>query len=206
MPLLRIEPIGEADFGPGPWAAIIMTSANAARAVAAHRRFAALRAVPTFVVGERTREVAQAAGFVDVISAGGDAAALARLVRVRLSPDAGPLLYVAGEQRSAELETALRDLVLHTVVVYRAVALTELSREAKTALMAGEIDGILHFSRRSADAFVAAAEASGALPNALTARHYCLSAQVAAAFADKPVAEVHVAAQPDEQALIALVR
>jgi uroporphyrinogen-III synthase len=205
MPLLRIEPVGDADFGPESWAAIVMTSANAARAVAVHRRFSALRAVPSFVVGERTREVAQAVGFADVTSAGGNAAALARLVRARLSPDAGPLLYLAGEQRGTELESALRDFALRAVAVYRAVALTELSQGVKAALVAGEIDGILHFSRRSADAFVVAAEAAGALHNALAARHYCLSAQVAAAFADKPAARIQVAAQPDEQALIALV-
>jgi len=205
MPLLRIEPVDDADFGPESWAAIVMTSANAARAVAVHRRFSALRAVPSFVVGERTREVAQAVGFADVTSAGGNAAALARLVRARLSPDAGPLLYLAGEQRRTELESALRDFGLRVVVTYRAVALTELSQGVKAALVAGEIDGILHFSRRSADAFVVAAEAAGALHNALAARHYCLSAQVAAAFANEPAARIQVAARPDEQSLIALV-
>jgi len=36
-PMLRIEPVA-ADLGAGPWEAVLITSANAARAVAAHPR------------------------------------------------------------------------------------------------------------------------------------------------------------------------
>ena len=38
-PLLRIEAVTDAEIGAGPWAAILVTSANAAPAIAAHRRF-----------------------------------------------------------------------------------------------------------------------------------------------------------------------
>ena len=37
-PLLRIEPVTDAQIGAGPWVAILITSANAAPAVAAHAR------------------------------------------------------------------------------------------------------------------------------------------------------------------------
>ena len=37
-PLLRIEPAADAKIGEGPWAAILITSANAAHAIAAHAR------------------------------------------------------------------------------------------------------------------------------------------------------------------------
>ena len=39
-PLLRIETMENAEIGPGPFAAILVTSANAAPAIVAHRRFA----------------------------------------------------------------------------------------------------------------------------------------------------------------------
>jgi uroporphyrinogen-III synthase len=162
--------------------------------------------LPTLVVGERTRAAAEAAGFTDVASANGDAEALARLVVGRLSPGPTPLLYLAGEQRTAEFEAALRSLSfdVRTVAVYRTVAATEFSKIFRDALASGEIDGILHFSRRSAEAFVAAAEAASALSNALTARHYCLSAQVATALANKATG-IEIAAHPSEAALLALV-
>jgi uroporphyrinogen-III synthase len=205
MPMLRVERIN-ADFGSGPWAAVLMTSANAVRAIAGHREFGALCALPALVVGERTRAAADAAGFADVASANGDAEALARLVVARLSPGPIPLLYLAGEQRTADFEAALRShsFNVRTVAVYRTVAATEFSQTIRDALASGEIDGVLHFSRRSAEAFVAAAAAAGALGNGLTTRHYCLSAQVATALANKAVG-VEVAAHPTEAALLALV-
>ena len=49
-PLLRIEPAADAQIGEGPWAAILITSANAASAVAAHTRVAPLRALPVLRV------------------------------------------------------------------------------------------------------------------------------------------------------------
>src|SRR5438477_214680 len=61
VPLLRIEPIHDADLGPGPFAALLMTSANALSGVASHARIAELRALPVFTVGRRTAEAARAA-------------------------------------------------------------------------------------------------------------------------------------------------
>jgi uroporphyrinogen-III synthase len=207
MPMLRIENTGNADLGVGPWAAVLMTSANAARAISTHPRLGELIVLPTFVVGEATRAAAQAEGFGSVVSADGDAAALARVVADHVNPAGRSLIYLAGEQRTRELEDMLRSggCGVRTVAVYRAVPNTDLSPMVKTALLAGEIDGVLHFSKRSAAAFVAAAEAAGQPLKLLGTRHYCLSAQVAEAFANKPVGALRVATQPNEQALMALI-
>ena len=71
-PLLRIEPVEPAEIGPGPFIALLVTSANAAPAIAHHERFAQLRALPVFAVGDRSAEAMGAAGFADVASARGD--------------------------------------------------------------------------------------------------------------------------------------
>src|SRR5262249_49599259 len=107
MPMLRVEMSSEADLGRGPWAALVMTSANAARAIAAHRRVQELRSLPVFVVGRRTAEAARAAGFDDVVSADGDAAGLAQLIVRRAASADAPLLYLAGEDRTGEIEAVL---------------------------------------------------------------------------------------------------
>lgn len=201
MPMLRIAAITDAELGEGPWAAVLMTSANAARAIAAHPRLSDVHALPAFVVGEQTREAAGTAGFRDVSSADGDASALARLVIARVARE-GSLLYLAGETRGSDLEAALQShgFTLRTVVVYRAVAATTLSPAVTTALAAGALDGILHFSKRSAEALVAAARAAGVLDNVMALRHYCLSAQVAAGLPD--TVGVDIAPHPTERALI----
>jgi uroporphyrinogen-III synthase len=204
-PLLRIAPVTDAQIGDGPWAAILITSANAADAIAAHARVTPLRALPVFAVGQRSAEAVAAAGFADVTSADGNVTDLARLVATRMQP-AAPLLYLAGEDRSGDLAGNLRahGFAVETIIVYRAVAATGLLPVAAEALSSG-IDGVLHFSRRSAEAYVNAARAAGMLANALKPVHFCLSAQVAEPLAQAGTADIRVAERPSEAALLALI-
>jgi len=211
-PLLRIEAEAEADLGSGPWEGVLITSANAVRAIAAHPRKDELVALPLFAVGRRSAEAARAAGFAEVVSADGDAGDLARLVATRdRTPQPGvqvrlPLLYLAGEDRAADVGDMLaaHGIATRTIVVYRAVAATALSPDIKDALAAGAIDGVLHYSRRSADAFVALALAALIDIKKLTITHYCVSAQAAAPLRDAGAAAV-AAETPDEAALLALI-
>ena len=204
-PLLTIEYFPDAELGDRPWSAILMTSANAARAIAAHRRRDELLRVPILAVGRQSAQQLRAEGFADVTSADGDAGDLAALAITRLKPP-GHLLYLAGEERAGDLAGVLRakDFVVDTVVVYRAAILQTLPAEAAAALAAG-VDGVLHYSRRSAEAFLAAARKSGLLEAALGKPvHYCLSANVAEPLRQAGAADVRIAAQPNEAALMSL--
>jgi uroporphyrinogen-III synthase len=204
--LIRIEPIADAKIGAGPWAAILITSANAAHAIAAHARVRQLRALPVFAVGQRSAQAMAAAGFADVTSADGNVGDLARRVTERLKP-AAALLYLAGEERSGDLagELGARGFAVETTVIYRAIAASSLPRAAADALSDG-IDGVLHFSRRSAEAYVNAARATGVLASALKPIHFCLSPQVAEPLEEAGAAVVRVAPQPTGAGLIALIR
>lgn len=209
-PLIRVEPIADAKFGAGPWAAILITSANAARAIAAHAiaahsRVTQLRALPVFAVGQRSAQAMTAAGFADVTSADGDVGDLARRVAERIKP-AAALLYLAGEERSGDLagDLGARGFAVETAVVYRAIAVTGLPRAAADALSDG-VDGVLHFSRRSAEAYVNAARATGVLASALKPIHFCLSPQVAEPLEEAGAARIRVAPRPVEAALIELI-
>ena len=160
-PLLSIEILFDADLDAGPWTAILITSANAVRAVAGHSRHDELREIPVFTVGAHSAQAMRAAGFTDVTSADGNVNDLAKLVVARMKPGA-PLLYLAGEERSGDLAGMLReqDFAVDTALVYRVVAAENLPQHAVTALAAG-IDAVLHFSRRSAEAYVNAARNAG---------------------------------------------
>ncbi len=208
-PLLDIEPEPEADLGPGPWDGVLITSANAVRAVAAHDRKAGLLGLPLYAVGRRSAEAARAAGFTDVVSADGDATGLARLVAARPGrPQVRlPLLYLAGEDLAADLAGALaaQGVATRTVVVYRAVVATSLPADVKEALAAGAVDGVLHYSPRSADAFTALALAALIDLKQLTTKHYCVSAAVAAPLRRAGAPAIIVAARPDESSLLALI-
>jgi uroporphyrinogen-III synthase len=201
-PLLRMEAI---DFvlADEAYGAVVMTSANAARAVAVHSARARLTVLPAFTVGRHTAEAARAAGFGDVTSADGDKSDLIRLLGERLPQNGRPSLYLAGEDRSGEL--ALAGVTVRTVVVYRTVAAERFPPDVATALARGEIDGVLHFSRRSAQAYVDCAKCGGIVEAALAVRHFCLSRQVSEPLAAAAAAEIRIAPRPEETALIDLV-
>lgn len=204
-PLLNIEHLPEAELGEGPWSAILVTSANAAAAIAAHRRHHELHGIPVLTVGRYSAQAMRDAGFTDVSSSDGDVAALAALVAARVKPGMS-LLYLAGAERSGDLAGALREqnLAAHTAVIYRAVAAKNLPAEAAAALTAG-IDGVLHYSRRSAEAYIAAARRADLAKAAVADPiHFCLSAAIAAPLLAAGATDVRVAPKPDEPALLAL--
>jgi uroporphyrinogen-III synthase len=89
-------------------------------------------------------------------------------------------------------------------VVYRAAA-APFAPELIAALKAGEIDAVLHFSRRSADNYLAGAAKAGIAKEALAVRHLCLSAQIAQPLMAAGANRVAVAKRPDEASLLALL-
>jgi uroporphyrinogen-III synthase len=206
-PLLRIEPVPDVAFGAGPWAGVVFTSANAVRAVAAHRRFGALAGLRAFAVGARTREAAFAVGLTDVVSAEGDVDDLATLIVARCEGTGLPLLYFAGSDRAGDLAGALGKAgrVVETVIAYRAVIVSDFDADVRAAISGGAIDGVLHYSARTASAFISAAKAAGIMNSAMKIRHFCLSAQVAAPLIAAAGAAVDIATAPNEAALLALV-
>jgi uroporphyrinogen-III synthase len=205
-PLLRIEALPDAEIGSGPWAAILVTSANAAAAIVQHPRGAELKDVPVLAVGEHSAQAMRAAGFAEVISAAGDGGDLVRLAAERLKQSV-PLLYLAGADRSGDIagDLAAQNFTVRVAVIYRAVAATALPRAAVDAL-AGGIDGVLHFSRRSAEVYVNAARSAGLLEAALKKpRHFCLSVQVAEPLTQAGAADIRIGPQPTEAALLAVI-
>jgi uroporphyrinogen-III synthase len=205
-PMLRIETIDDADFGQGPWAAVLLTSANAVHALPP-RRCNELTNLPVFAVGSRTAEAARAAGFSTVISAEGNAADLARVTAGRIGASRGPLLYLAGSDRAHDLagDLGVRDIQVETFVVYRALAATRLPALARQALQARRLEGILHYSRRSAEIFLDCAIADGLTDHARGLTHYCLSARVAEPLSAAGASDIRIASRPDDNALLELI-
>ena len=182
-PLMRVESIA-ANLG-GEWRAVVVTSANAPIAIMESAARSALIRLPLFAVGQRSAEAGRQAGFRDVVSGDGDARDLVRLIATRVTGGGAPLLYLAGEDRAADLlgDLSARGIAAEMRVVYRGVTVS-FPPELTKALEAREVDAVLHFSRRSADNYVAGAKRAGITGPALAVRHLCLSAQVAEALAE----------------------
>lgn len=201
-PLLQIEPV-DAELRTN-WSGVIVTSANAINAIVAHPACAALVKLRLYAVGEVSAEAAQQAGFRDVATAGGSVRDLVRVLTTRRADAQAPLLYLAGEDRAADLsgELAAHGIAAEMAVVYRAVV-TPFPQTLIKALTGGEVDAVLHFSRRSAESYLTGARKAGVIAPALAVRHICLSAQIATLLSAAGANTVAIAARPDEAALLA---
>lgn len=203
-PLMRVEPA--ATKLTTAWGGVVITSAHAAQALADRSERDALIKLPLYAVGQRSADAARDAGFTVIVTAGGDLKDLVRTIVEHRADDKGPLLYLAGEVRSGDL---IGDLTTHGIaaemaVVYRAVP-APFSAELIAALQSGAVDAVLHFSKRSAESYLAGARAAEVAAQALAVTHYCLSAQIAAPLKAAGAARVVVAKRPDEAAMIELL-
>ncbi|WP_315715841.1 MULTISPECIES: uroporphyrinogen-III synthase [unclassified Bradyrhizobium] len=204
-PMLRFEPVALPPDVGGDAAGLIVTSSNALRAAAPQLRASALLRLPLFAVGDRTAAAAREAGFTQVISAAADATALRDLIADSGVIEAGAtLLYLAGADISRDLasELAERGFDVITQTVYRMAQVTTLPREVCDAFAANRIEAVLHYSRRSAVAFVAAIRADGVEISALAVPHGCLSANVAEVLREAGATQVTIAAHPDENDML----
>jgi len=200
-PMLRFEQVPLEDALDADLAGVIVTSANALRAVGGE--LAALVALPLFAVGKHTADEARQHGFAKVISADGDAAKLRARVRKEFKgKKATKLLYLAGADLSRDLagELDADGFEVITRTTYRMVALSAFSRETREAFAANEVEAVLHYSQRSARAFLEAARADGVEISALAVPQCCISANVAAILREAGAVQVLSAASPDENA------
>ncbi len=207
-PALRFEPIPLPALAEADYAAVIVTSANALRAVATQLKHHPLVELPLFAVGEQTASAARRVGFAKVISADGDAEALRELVahsvRTASADATRPLLYLAGADISRDLagELGARGLEVVTLTTYRMAPVAELPREVSDAFAANRIEAVLHYSTRSAQAFLEAARSAGVEISALAIPQFCISGSVAQVLREAGAARVAVAAAPNEEALL----
>jgi uroporphyrinogen-III synthase len=202
-----IEPMMEVHYRANPAPdlagvqALLCTSANGARALA---RIIGERDLPLFAVGDATAARARAEGFTDVASAGGSIADLVRLAVMRLRPQDGRLLHIAGEIVAGDLAGALRarGFTIERSVLYHARPVAALSRSAVHALRSGMIDFALFFSPRTAAIFLRLADSAGVAGSCRTITALSISAAIddvlsALSWRDRQVAE-----KPSQPALL----
>lgn len=206
-PVLKFEPLAFHDESETSYSAVIVTSANAIRGVAPQLHELGLLELPLFAVGEHTAAAARDAGFAEVVVAGGDAAALRDKVmqstRDKRLKKKSTLLYLAGADLSRDLggELGAEGFNVVTQTTYRMAPVKLLPRDVCEGFAAHGIEAVLHYSRRSARAFLEAAQDEGVEISALAIPQCCLSETVAGVLREAGAAQVLVAATPDENAL-----
>jgi uroporphyrinogen-III synthase len=207
-PMLRFEALAFQDDADARYGAVIVTSANALRGFEQHPAGQRLLKLPLFAVGEHTAAAARGVGFDKIISADGDVAALRAAVLARVKArelkKASPLLYLAGADLARDLAGDLgeRGFTVVTQTTYRMIPVLSLPREVADGFAANRIKAVLHYSRRSARAFLEAARAAGVEISALAIAQCCISDAVASVVRDAGATQVLTARSPDESALL----
>jgi len=181
--------------------AILATSANGVRAFA---RCTSRRDFPVFAVGSQTAEAARAAGFTDIRNADGDGDALAAAARGWADPAGGALLHAAGAEAEGRLAAQLRaaGFTVRTEILYDVPAASAFPEPVRAALAAGEIDAVLLYSARSAQAFAACIAAAGLQPACGRLIVCCISEAAAKPLVGLNFKAIRIAVRPNQTALL----
>jgi uroporphyrinogen-III synthase len=187
--------------------AIVLTSRNSVRALADRPDRTALLEIPVISVGKGTGTAARECGFNVAWEGDAGGAELAGRIASALDPRTGCLLHVSGDTIAFDLEKALAPsgFDIRRAVVYRSLPATTLPPEVDAALRHGNLDAVLLMSPRTAGTWVELVEAAGLKAEASRLAHLCLSPGVAARLLDLAPPVIHVARQPNEEEMLALV-
>ena len=205
-PLLQISILPGAEEATDHLQALVLTSANGARAAAARIRNKALKA---FAVGPATAAELRAGGFTNVsASTGHGVPDLVTHIAAEAKPDAGPLLHVTSAHTAGDLAGALARLGFRVLTreAYAATATRELSVSTVSWLSAGEIDAAMFFSPRTAGTFSALVEAQGLAGHCQRITALALSENVAKSLQPLMFRKLLVAETTDTGAMLALLK
>lgn len=183
--------------------AVLATSGNAIAALPASHRH-----LPLFAVGDATAGLARASGFAQVHSASGDAAALAALVARDCDRSAGPLLFPCGRGQGHELAGDLRQrgFVVVRRAVYAAVPVRVLPEAARDALIGGGLTAAVFFSAETARHCVHLLSAARLHEAVRSVAALAIGQSTAVALQALPWRRIDVATQPNQEAMLALLR
>ena len=203
-PMMSIRIDSMARFDLSGVQAILLTSANGARALAATAPDPATRRLPVLAVGPATACAAREAGFDTVTTADSDVDALAALATARLRPETGRLVHVAGRVTTGDLVPRLNAAGFEAMrlPLYEAVAVRAFSPSARQALETQALAGVVLFSPRTARLFAKLVHESGLESTARALTAFCLSQAVAMAAATLSWQRVCVAAAPRQGSLV----
>ncbi|MEI2386755.1 uroporphyrinogen-III synthase [Breoghania sp. JC706] len=204
-PMLEIERLRPPPFRTDDVSSIAVTSARVAEVLHDRPEYEALRTRPVFAVGSRTADAMASAGFARVETAAGDADALAAGMTRALAGVAGTILYPCGRERRGDLDVQLQEagFAVRLVELYGARKLQRLPADVLDAFMAGRIDVVLVYSRRTAEAFVRAIRTGGIDPASLRA---IAISETAAEPLVAAGCSTDIARTPDEAGLLAWLR
>lgn len=206
-PLLSVSFANADPIDLGGVQALIATSRYGLRALKSHPLLGTARTLPLFAVGSATAAEGRALGFGMVVTGAGSVHELVAHIVSVADPAAGLILHLAGDTLSGDLEGELEAHGFRVIqpVVYRMQATTRLSDDTIEQLVAGEIEGVVLMSPRTATIYASLMRKHGLVSTAQQLMHFCLSEAIARRLAALGPARVAVADAPRLEEVLALV-
>ena len=186
--------------------ALIATSRNGVRAAAESPEADYIRQLPLFAVGPGTASTAEALGFMRIIRGTSTASVLLDKIVDRVNVNDGALLHLAGGNLAFDLASELTALGYHVLqpTVYIARKATHLSTKLLTRIAAGEVDGVILLSPRTAQTYVSLINEHQITRSARQMQHFCLSKAVAEQLEPIQPVVTKIASQPNLTELLGL--
>ncbi|WP_428486712.1 uroporphyrinogen-III synthase [Rhodopila sp.] len=202
-PVMSIQQVGKTAQVPHGIQATILTSRSALAAIPA-----ACHDLLMFAVGDVTAALARGAGFKHVMTAGGDATALADLVSKTIATTKGSLFLPTGFRQGLDLATNLRNRGFRVVrhVVYRARGVSILPTEAEINLKLCHVRVIMFFSAETARHFVRLLRAASLDEAVHDVEAVTISRRSTVALGDLTWRRISVASKPNQDAMLALLK
>lgn len=147
LPVLGIEQLA-VNVPLARYQAVVLTSANAARPDILEN----FKALPVYTVGDITAHIAHKAGCTNVISAKGTSNTLIQVLKEKLDPRDGAILYLRGHDVRTDLKSALahETFAVNECVVYRTDTISKLPDTIAHAVQAQAYTVMAFFSPRGA--------------------------------------------------------
>lgn len=201
LPLTAIKPLAVREWpDPSYIDAIAVTSVNAVRH-APEALLTDIASQPCYAVGERSGEVAGAAGLNVVDAEGKDAEGLVRRITADLA-QGRKVLVLCGRVRRPVLQDGLTQAGIETFIVetYDTITFSP-SEEEVVAKLEAPVDGVLFYSALAAKAF---ARISACRLFSQSA-YFAISERVGKMLPPAARDRLHIAQEPNEEALLSLL-
>lgn len=206
-PLLMISTDGTDDIDLDGAQAIIATSRNGLRALAASPQIDAAKGLLLFAVGPGTAATARSLGFTTIVEGPSNAAELIPLISEHAEVNSGPLVHLAGDHVKSSFVDELQRLgfFVSQPIVYTTRVATRLASALVASMRNKRIDGVILLSPRTAEVYadLVGQHNLGAACTGIV--HFCISAATAARLACLEGVPVRCAERPNLQEMIALI-
>jgi uroporphyrinogen-III synthase len=190
-------------YAPDHVAATLLTSGNAIAACppSLHDR-------PVFAVGAVTAARASEAGFSSVFSADGDSEALVSMVSAKMSPKDDTLFLPTGQGQGMAVAASLRQRGFAVLrrVAYRTVRVLALPEAIATPLRQRQLAAAIFFSAEASHHFVNLLQAAHLSDAVRDVEAVSISERAAMALRPLPWRRISVAATPNQDAMLVLLK